>query len=65
MTDMPETTYIVSAFEKPHWRTVLTTKDKDKAEALVEEIGSKVRIVAFSGPTPARRCFALGLDSES
>lgn len=27
------TTYIVSVFEKPHWRTVLTTKDKAKALA--------------------------------
>ena len=28
------TTYIVSVFEKPHWRTVLTTKVKAKAEAM-------------------------------
>lgn len=27
------TTYIVSVFEKPHWRTVLTTKEKAKALA--------------------------------
>jgi hypothetical protein len=31
MTDEQATTYVVSVFEKPHWRTVLTTKDKDKA----------------------------------
>ncbi|WP_179296029.1 MULTISPECIES: hypothetical protein [unclassified Mesorhizobium] len=31
MVDKPETTYLVSVFEKPHWRTVLTTKDKQKA----------------------------------
>ena len=31
MTDKPVTTYIVSVFEKPHWRTVLTTKDAAKA----------------------------------
>jgi hypothetical protein len=31
MTDKPVTTYIVSVFEAPHWRTVLTTKDKAKA----------------------------------
>ncbi|WP_245452144.1 hypothetical protein [Mesorhizobium waimense] len=42
--EKPVTTYIVSVFEKPHWRTVLTTKDKAKAEALAKEIGDKVRI---------------------
>lgn len=40
MTDKPETTYMVSVFEKPHWRTVLTTKDKAKAEAVAKKIGS-------------------------
>ncbi|WP_167364884.1 hypothetical protein [Mesorhizobium qingshengii] len=30
MTDKPATTYVVSVFEKPHWRTVMTTKDKAK-----------------------------------
>jgi hypothetical protein len=34
MTDEQATTYVVSVFEKPHWRTVLTTKDKDKALAM-------------------------------
>ncbi|WP_167458594.1 hypothetical protein [Mesorhizobium kowhaii] len=38
MTDKPATTYIVSVFEKPHWRTVLTTKDKAAAEALEQAI---------------------------
>ncbi len=28
MTDKPVTTYVVSVFEKPSWRTVLTTKDE-------------------------------------
>jgi hypothetical protein len=28
MTDKPATTYIVSVFDKPHWRTVLTTKGR-------------------------------------
>ncbi|MFK0688177.1 hypothetical protein ACFX5Q_08235 [Mesorhizobium sp. IMUNJ 23033] len=49
------TTYIVSVFDKPHWRTVLTTKDKVEAEALeqamvqdgvkaqIEEITPKVK----------------------
>jgi hypothetical protein len=31
MTDKPVTTYIVSVFEAPHWRTVLTTKEEAKA----------------------------------
>ncbi|ESX51813.1 hypothetical protein X760_31160 [Mesorhizobium sp. LSHC422A00] len=38
------TTYIVSVFEKPHWRTVLTTKDKGTAFALAKEIGDKVSV---------------------
>jgi hypothetical protein len=42
MTD--NTTYIVSVFEKPYWRTVLTTKEKAKAEAMLEEIGEGARI---------------------
>jgi hypothetical protein len=28
MTDKPATTYIVSVFDEPHWRTVLTTKGR-------------------------------------
>ena len=44
MTDKPVKTYIVSVFEKPHWRTVLTTKDKEKAFALAKEIGDKLRV---------------------
>lgn len=44
MADKPATTYIVSVFEKPHWRTVPTTKDKAKAEAMAKEIGEKVQI---------------------
>jgi hypothetical protein len=44
MTDKPVTTYIVSVFEKPHWRSVLSTKDKDKALATAKEIGDKVRV---------------------
>ena len=34
MSEKPVTTYIVSVFEKPHWRTILTTKDKAEAESL-------------------------------
>ena len=44
MIDKPVTTYIVSVLEKPHWRTVLTTKDRDKALAMAKEIGDKVEI---------------------
>ncbi|UVK57585.1 hypothetical protein DBIPINDM_008195 (plasmid) [Mesorhizobium sp. AR02] len=44
MTNKPATTYVVSIFEKPHWRTVLTTKDKEKALATANEIGDKVRV---------------------
>jgi predicted enzyme related to lactoylglutathione lyase len=44
MTGMPVTTYIVSVFEAPHWRTVLTTTDINKALAKAKEIGGQVRI---------------------
>jgi hypothetical protein len=44
MIDQPVTTYVVSVFEKPHWRTVLTTKDKDESLAMAKEVGDKVRI---------------------
>ncbi len=43
----PVTTYVVSIFDKPHWRTVLTTKDKAEAEALEQAMapdGVKARI---------------------
>ncbi len=45
MTEKPETTtYVVSVFEKPHWRTVITTKDKQAALDMAKEIGDKVRV---------------------
>ncbi|WP_156942652.1 hypothetical protein [Mesorhizobium sp. L48C026A00] len=44
MTDKPAKTYIVSIYEKPHWRTVLTTKDKAKAEAVLKQIGKTGQI---------------------
>jgi hypothetical protein len=47
-------TYVVSVFEKPHWRTVLTTKDKAKAFAMAKEISDKVRIETIT-PKPKRR----------
>jgi hypothetical protein len=54
MTDKLPTTYVVSVFEKPHWRTVLTTKDMAKALAMAKEIGDKVRIEEIT-PKPKRR----------
>ena len=53
VTDTTGTTYIVSVFEKPHWRTVLTTKDKAKALDLAKEIGDKVRVETVT-PSPDR-----------
>jgi hypothetical protein len=44
ITDKPATIYVVSVFEKPYWRTLLTTKDM--AEALAEEIGDNGRILS-------------------
>ncbi|BAV46455.1 hypothetical protein MesoLj113a_34540 [Mesorhizobium sp. 113-1-2] len=54
MTEKPATTYVVSVFEKPMWRTVLTTKDKTKAFALAKEIGDKVRVEEIT-PKPKER----------
>ena len=54
MPDMPATTYIVSVFEKPHWRTVLTTTDKQKAFDMAKEIGDKVRVEEIR-PKPKKR----------
>ncbi|MES0028022.1 hypothetical protein [Mesorhizobium sp. M0040] len=47
MADKPVTTYIVSVFDKPHWRTILTTKDKAEADALEQAMvqdGVKAKI---------------------
>ncbi|BCG83826.1 hypothetical protein MesoLj113b_73680 (plasmid) [Mesorhizobium sp. 113-3-3] len=44
LADTPATTYVVSVFEMPNWRTVLTTKDKQKSFDMAKEIGDKVRI---------------------
>ncbi|BAB51317.1 hypothetical protein [Mesorhizobium japonicum] len=54
MTDEPETTYLVSVYENPHWRTVLTTNDKAKALAWAREIGDNVRIEEIT-PKPNKR----------
>jgi hypothetical protein len=50
MTDKPVTTYVVSVFEKPLWRKVLTSKDLAKAFALAKEIGDKVRVEEITKP---------------
>ena len=44
LADTPATTYVVSVFEMPSWRAVLTTKDKQKSFDMAKEIGDKVRI---------------------
>ncbi|WP_457155714.1 hypothetical protein [Mesorhizobium sp. P5_C1] len=54
MTGKPVTTYIVSVFDKPHWRTVLTTKDKQKAFAMAKEIGDKVRVETITAKVKRR-----------
>jgi hypothetical protein len=54
MPETPATTYVVRVFEKPHWRTVLTTNDKTKALALAKEIGDKVRVDTIT-PKPEER----------
>lgn len=53
MTNKPATTFVVSVFEKPHWRTVLTTKDKQAALDMAKEIGDKVRVEEIM-PKPKR-----------
>ena len=37
------------------WRTVLTTKDKAKAEAMAKEIGDKVRVAEIQAEAEALR----------
>jgi len=53
----PATTYIVSVLDKPHWRTILTTKDQAEAEALEQAIfqdGAKANIEEIT-PKPKKR----------
>jgi hypothetical protein len=40
---MPATTYIGSVFEKPHWRTVLTTKTRPMLRRWLIEIAHRRR----------------------
>lgn len=53
--DLPaRTTYVVSVFEKPHWRTVISTKDKQAAFDMAKEIGDNERIETIT-PKPNNR----------
>ena len=54
MSEQPETTYVVSVYEAPNWRTVLTTNDKAKALAWAREIGDNVRVEEIA-PKPIKR----------
>ncbi len=50
MSDPIGTVYVVSIHEKPDWRRLLTTQDKDAAEALAASIkadGEKARVQKF------------------
>ena len=47
MPEKPVTTFVVSVFEKPHWRTVLTTKDATYCRSSARG-ECKFRIVAAS-----------------
>jgi hypothetical protein len=58
MTDRPVPPYIVSVFEKPHWRRLLTTKDKVQAEALEQataQDGVKAQIEEITPKVKRRR----------
>ncbi|WP_164482297.1 hypothetical protein [Mesorhizobium sp. Root695] len=57
MEHKPATTYIVSVLDKPHWRTILTTKDQAEAEALEQAMlqdGAKANIEEIT-PKPKKR----------
>jgi hypothetical protein len=56
VADKPATTYVVSVFDKPHWRTVLTTKDKAEEDAMEQAMvqdGVKAQIEEIT-PKPKR-----------
>ena len=56
MADKSDTTYIVSVFDKPNWRTILTTKDEAEALALEQmyQDGAKTRVEEIR-PKPKKR----------
>ncbi|WP_200953728.1 hypothetical protein [Mesorhizobium sp. Root102] len=50
MSDPVGTVYVVSIYEKPDWRRLLTTQDAAAAEALrasIEADGEKARVQKF------------------
>lgn len=53
MSDKPLTTYIGSVFDKPHWRTILSTNDEGEPEAMLQD-GDKVRVYEIT-PKPKKR----------
>ena len=54
MTDKPVTTYVVSVYLRARWRTVITTKDRAKAQAMAKDIGDRVQIEEIT-PKPKKR----------
>ncbi|PWJ88336.1 hypothetical protein C8D77_11158 [Mesorhizobium loti] len=43
-------TYVVSVYDKPHWRSLLSTKDEEAAKALYDSLvadGANARIEVF------------------
>lgn len=57
MTDKPATTYIVSVFDKPHWRTILSTKDRAEANTLEQAMAQDGSRHGKSQITPkAKKC---------
>jgi hypothetical protein len=51
----PATTYIVSVYDKPHWRAVLTTKDKVEAEAMEQAMAQDGVKAQIEEITPKKR----------
>jgi len=58
--EMAATSYVVSVFDKQHWRTILTTGDKGEAEALEQAMSQdsvKVRVEEITPKAKKRsRC---------
>lgn len=48
----PLTTYIVDVYKAPHWTTVLSTKDRDKALEALKPLGKHGRLTEL---TPKRK----------
>lgn len=59
MTDKSATTYVVSVFEKPHWRTILTSSDEGEAEAFEQAmVQDGVKIVVQTRGSEEVQSFA-------